>query len=452
MINRRKFIAGLGVASTLPLVSSAAPLSDGANSSNMTVPPVLTGPRINMARAMDVMAQLNLDALILGHETNFYYATGYMPITTKMGYGPRTFAIITRRHDQPNALVLPSFTYYYQLADMAAEHDFSAYMYSGFGDAEAEAGAEPNLMIFANRGLTAQDAIEANRETRTRQMASKYGAYFNAADAFKKALNDLGLTKGAIATDSAFAEQALAKTTPNINVLQADDVLRRIRPYKSEIEIALMRQAANANAEAAIAAVKQVRSGATYRELRHLFYAEAAKRGNTGVFMVVDRVSDELFDAPFRNGQSFLIDAVSHYNGYHGDYGRTVFIDEPNKELAKITHTIGRTWNEIRHAMKPGMKFSQITALGQQTLKKLGGNYAVSFNPHSVGLYHTDHVGKLPGAQFEDLVLEKGMIISVDCPLLESGIGGSAHLEDLTLITEDGSEAINNVGDQIILV
>ena len=42
------------------------------------------------------------------------------------------------------------------------------------------------------------------------------------------------------------------------------------------------------------------------------------------------------------------------------------------------------------------------------------------------------------------------MILSIDCPIIESGIGGSAHLEDLVLITADGSEAINDTAQQVI--
>ena len=44
------------------------------------------------------------------------------------------------------------------------------------------------------------------------------------------------------------------------------------------------------------------------------------------------------------------------------------------------------------------------------------------------------------------------MILSVDCPVRNTGIGGSAHLEDLTLITKDGAEQINDIGDRVIVV
>ncbi|MFA3792473.1 hypothetical protein AB6T38_15260 [Aliiglaciecola sp. SL4] len=61
-------------------------------------------------------------------------------------------------------------------------------------------------------------------------------------------------------------------------------------------------------------------------------------------------------------------------------------------------------------------------------------------------------MGKNSGAQSEDIILAKGMIISVDCPLLASAIAGSVHLKDLMLITVDASEAINHVGDQTIVI
>jgi len=44
------------------------------------------------------------------------------------------------------------------------------------------------------------------------------------------------------------------------------------------------------------------------------------------------------------------------------------------------------------------------------------------------------------------------MMLSVDLPVRQSGIGGSAHLEDLTLITRDGAVQINDIGDRTVIV
>lgn len=457
MIDRRLALTGLAAATGAVALSHAAQASDGneAGSSLLNIDAPMIGPRMNRAQAIKIMDQLGLDALILGSGINVYHATGYWPLTDRMGHAPSTFAVVTRRDDQPLAVVLSAFTYYYQLADVHRDQDYPAYIYTaptGEMDDNGEPLAAP-VTVFRDRKEVPLDRIEANRSSLAYTAEQDVGAWAGAKYAMAKALKDAGLNKAKIAVDHPTVRKLLEDAAPDASLTDADTALRRIRPIKSDIEIELMRRSSHANTEAALAAVKTVRAGATYQELRAEFYAEAARRGNRGVFLVIDRVSSDLYDAPFEDGQAFLIDAVSENQGYHGDYGRTVFIGEPSKAMAKATAAMGQSWTEVQHALKPGMRFSDIMALGKATLKKMGVDYTISFTPHSVGLYHTDHVGMAGAAAFrEDPVLEKGMIISVDCPLLEAGVGGSAHLEDLTLITEDGSEPIHDVGNQTILV
>ena len=90
--------------------------------------------------------------------------------------------------------------------------------------------------------------------------------------------------------------------------------------------------------------------------------------------------------------------------------------------------------------------------MGQEALRKMGADFSISFSPHSVGLYHTDHVGTMGSPPREDIVLEPRMILSVDCPMGATGMGGSSHLEDLMLITEDGAEPINSIGTNVVRV
>lgn len=457
MIDRRLAIKGLAASASASALGSQAK-ADGhmrqASSSPSYAMPRLE-PRMNIAQAYKVMEQLGLDAIVVGEGINLYHASGYWPITSRMGHAPSTFAIVTKDDTQPISLVLSSFTYYYQLADIHRTGDYPVYLYTaptGDVDDNGEPIAAP-VMVFRDREEVPMDPVESRRASLSYAAEQDRGAWAGAKYAMTKALKDLGLSKATLAVDHPTVKALLEDAAPNANLVDADTALRRIRPVKSELEIQFMRAASKANVEAAIEAVKTVRAGALYRELRAEFFAQTARRGNRGVFLVIDRVSAESFDAPFRDGQAFLIDAVSEFQGYHGDYGRTIFIGEPSKAMQKATKAMGDAWTEVRHALKPGMRFSEIIGLGQQTLKKMNADYTVSFTPHSVGLYHTDHVGMAGAAAFrEDPVLEKGMIISVDCPLLEAGVGGSAHLEDLTLITADGSEPIHDIGDQTILV
>jgi Xaa-Pro aminopeptidase len=50
------------------------------------------------------------------------------------------------------------------------------------------------------------------------------------------------------------------------------------------------------------------------------------------------------------------------------------------------------------------------------------------------------------------LVLEEGTVFSVDCPVLESGLGGTIHLEDLMLIRRDGAEPQHTIPESVIVV
>lgn len=458
MIDRRFAIKGLAAS------AGAAALAVNAHADNSAPTAATTSgslamprlePRMNMAQAYKIMDQLGLDALVVGQGINVYHASGYWPITARMGLPPFTFAIVARNEAQPVSIVLSSFTYYFQLADIHRTDDYPVYLYTA-PTGEVDENGDPIAMPvsgFPDREEVAMDPVESRRASLASAAEKERGAWAGAKYAMAKALKDLGLSKGTLAVDHPAGRALLNDAAPEARVVDADTALRYIRPVKSDLEIQFMRVASKANVEAAMEAVKSVRAGAMYREFRAEYFAQAARRGNRGVFLVVDRVSAETFDAPFRDGQAFLIDAVSEFQGYHGDYGRTVFIGEPAKAMQKATKAMGAAWTEVRHALKPGMRFSEIIALGQQTLKKMNANYTVSFTPHSVGLYHTDHVGGAGAAAFrEDPVLEKGMIISVDCPLLEAGVGGSAHLEDLTLITADGSEPIHDVGDQTIMI
>ncbi|MBL8644388.1 MAG: aminopeptidase P family protein [Rhodospirillaceae bacterium] len=418
------------------------------------LPAPIVGPRMNFAQADKVMALLGLDAIIVGGGTNLYHATGLDLSSPKMGHTPSVFAVITRNEKQRLSLIAPAFLYYYNVALESEGLNVPVYVYTSKVPGVMENG-EPKAApfeTFPDRKAAKFDFIESTRKSVVEATFAKDPAKPNAESAMRAALKDLGLMKGRIAVDHIAISKAMAEAAPEASVVDADDALRRIRPVKSAVEIELMRQAAFNNAEAAKEAVKVVRAGADVRELRANFFAAAALRGHRGVFMVIDRVSSPTYSAKFRDGQCFSIDCVSEYMGYHGDYARAVFVGEPPAAMKKVTDATGKAWDIVRENLKPGLKFSDVREIGKKALKGLNVDYNISFTPHSVGLYHSDHVGNTGLPPVGDMVLEPGMVLSVDCPLLESGAGGSSHLEDLTLITKDGFENLNDISGKTIVV
>jgi Xaa-Pro aminopeptidase len=269
--------------------------------------------------------------------------------------------------------------------------------------------------------------------------------------ALKTALGAHGLSAGKLGFDSLEAERLAGQAEPRTRLQPAPDLIRHMRLVKTPLELEFMRAASAATVTAALATARRMRTLGSLKKVRSQFNSEVSRLGNTPVFMVIDGVIAEDHDEPLAEGTTMLIDCVSHYRGYHADFGRTVFIGEPSQAMARRVRAMGTAWNELRSGLKPGLRFSEVRALGTQILSRIEPGMNVPFNPHSVGLAHSDQPRfALDGAPL-DVRLEPGMVISVDCPLLEASVRGTAHLEDLTLITADGSVPLHATGDQIIV-
>jgi Xaa-Pro aminopeptidase len=122
--------------------------------------------------------------------------------------------------------------------------------------------------------------------------------------------------------------------------------------------------------------------------------------------------------------------------------------------MRRGTTAIHTAWQEIRAQLRPGMRFVDVQRIGRESMKKQGADFSVNFTPHSVGLFHSDHPqpSVAEGRTVEGLMLEKNMVLSVDCPIMDTGMGGTCHLEDLVLIGEDGATPIHDVPPNILIV
>lgn len=453
MISRRTVLGTLAAGGAGALVAPAAGLAAPTMSLTPSVPPPVLGPRMNFEQADKIMAELGLDAIVVGAGTNLYHATGLDLTATKMGHTPGVYAVITRRDEQRLSLIAPAFLYYYTIAMDHRHLDYPAYLYRGPAQMvdDSELGMD-DLPLYPNLNEAPLDLIETTRLSIIERAVQAEAARPNLKFALANALKELGVAKGRIAADVEPVMRSVLDAAEDATVVSADDALRRIRPVKSAAEITLMRYAAQANADGALEAARAVRAGADVRELRAAYFTAVASRGMRGVFMVIDRVSSPTYEAQLRDGQCFSIDCVSEYMGYHGDFARAVHIGETSKGMRRVSELTGKSWDHVRERIKPGLKFSEVRRMGQEALRKMGADFSISFTPHSVGLYHADHVGNAGSPPREDIILEKNMVMSIDCPMGATGMGGSSHLEDLMLITDDGAEPINDTGSQTVMI
>ncbi|MBT6961875.1 MAG: M24 family metallopeptidase, partial [Rhodospirillaceae bacterium] len=205
---------------------------------------------------------------------------------------------------------------------------------------------------------------------------------------------------------------------------------------------------------AALATARSIEKGMSYYDIERRFGAECALRGSTITFILAGVTLGLLPDAEVVPGKPFLIDAVSNFREYHGDFARTIVLGEPSKAV-QLRAEAQRAAREATFAItKPGTKYSEIHAAGLAAYKKAGGNPdTLIVNPHSLGLQHTDqpYSDKNPWRGNEDLVLKKDMVITIDLPFIEVGFG-AGHNEDLLLVTEDGYEVMHSEEEPLVIV
>lgn len=382
---------------------------------------------LDRERAAAVLARHGLDALVFAHPLGVFHATGYeVPLfAARHSADAGARAVLPRDAGQPVALVMPAPIYYARHAQLHApgvgrDGGVVAFLHE-------DAAGEP--AVYRDRGLAPLDPLEQAREQATRRELARRPPQASAQAALEQALRQLGVAGGRVGFDHS---QAAA--------------VAELRAVKSAAEIARLRIAQRNTAEAALVAARAARAGASYRELRAVFNAEVARRGGAGVWMVVDRVITDAWDGRLRDGQAFYVDCVSQYAGYHGDYGRTVSLGEPAPAIRQATVAIHAAWQAVRERLRPGLSYREIQTIGYAALQAADRDLGVRITPHSVGLQHTD----LPYEA--DRKLEAGMVMSIDCPVIDTGLGGSAHREDLVLITPDGCELLNAPGEEVIVV
>ncbi len=406
-----------------------------------------TLPLLDRARTEAVLADHSLDALLLSHPLSVYHATGYdVPlVAARHSAHAGATAIVPRDPRQPIGLVMPGAHYYARYAqthptDGAAASGVVAFQH-------ADGSGEP--AIYRDRRLAPLDPLETARAAAATREAAARPLQASAQAALAAAARALGVAGGCIGVDAAPGStewSALPSALPAATIRDGTAAIAALRKVKSARELALLRIAQRNTAESAVLAARAARAGASFRELRTVFATEIARRGGLPVWMVVDRAITDSYEAALREGQVFYVDCVSQYAGYHGDYGRTVSLGEPTTIMRRTVRALHAAWEAISETLRPGLTYGDIRATGQAALNLVDRELGVRITPHSVGLQHTDIAFR------DNLTLEAGMVLSVDCPVVDTGLGGSAHREDLVLITPTGFELLNEPGEELIVV
>ena len=155
-------------------------------------------------------------------------------------------------------------------------------------------------------------------------------------------------------------------------------------------------------------------------------------------------------DSKLKDGDLILFDLGAQYKYYNGDISRTFPINGKFTERQKeVYNSVLYVNQRIIEEMKPGVKFLELNSLAKSLIAKECIKLGLIENEKDVDKYYYHSIGHSLGLDTHDVelrnrdvILEAGMVYTVEPGIYieEEGIG--IRIEDDILITEDGNEVL----------
>ena len=235
----------------------------------------------------------------------------------------------------------------------------------------------------------------------------------------------------------------------------ADGLVEQLRIVKSESEIALLRKAFEITSAAFEKVAPTIQAGQTEAEVAwkiHQAFVELGAEGPSFPTIVAAgthaaRPHHEPGERVIREGEPIVIDMGARYHGYCADLTRTVWVGEPDEKLREVYPIVAAAVEEAIERIQPGMTGADMDAAARSYIDARG--YGEAFNHglgHGVGV--RVHEGPSASKDSKD-VLAPGHVITVE-PGIYLPEWGGVRVEDVVLITEDGIEVLTTAPKQRI--
>lgn len=248
----------------------------------------------------------------------------------------------------------------------------------------------------------------------------------------------------------------LETVAPDIEWIEADDLVRSVRRIKSHRELECYRFAGETATIGVNVLMESLISGMSEREAAGEAAREVIRRGGR-IQMIGTNHGETLgFDQRFPlTGYSEDVPAVGDivtgtlhgalYQGYYLDPGRTAVRGTANVEQLRLIEAAGNIVHRLSDMLRPGVSLLDVAAEGDRMTAAFGGSISpimknFPFYGHGIGLgFELPRISTIMSRP-ED-VAEKGMVFGVEAFLSLDGVG-AAFFEDIIIIGEERNELL----------
>jgi Xaa-Pro aminopeptidase len=237
----------------------------------------------------------------------------------------------------------------------------------------------------------------------------------------------------------------------------ATGVLRGLRMIKDPAEIDILRQAGAAIDRVHARVPEFLVAGRTEADVAADIAEAIVAEGHSQVAFVIvgsgPHSADphhECSDRELRAGDVVVVDIGGACEpGYHSDSTRTYSLGEPSPEVAQQYSILQRAQQTAVGAVRPGVTAERVDAAARGVLAHAGlAEQFVHRTGHGIGLSVHEEPYIVAG---NELPLATGMAFSVEPGIYFPGQWG-ARIEDIVIVTEDGSMSVNNRPHELIVV
>jgi Xaa-Pro aminopeptidase len=404
---------------------------------------------LDRVRAERLMAECNLDALLLIQPESVTYASGALPgIAAFWRRAGAAMVLVPADAREPLAAIVgdlqaPEFRAASQIEDVRTHPiwvdvaDLRGVELEKVPITKALGGrAEPRPTTFDRERAIAQ---------------------------LRDVLAKRHLLHAAIGAEHAFLPQAdagaFAAALPSVRWSDASELVARLRMIKAPQEQEYLRLGGLA-AEAGVQALAQViRLGMGPEEMtgiwREAALAEAKALGapepvQTWAYMSVG--SDGFAPGgPAEAGDLIKVDVGCVVRGYSSDSARTFVLGEPSRAAAEVYSALQAAFVSGERELKPGVPLSRIHQVVIECMHAAGFTaYARGHFGHGVGASVWSEEWPFIGAD-SDVLIETGMVLAFETPWYIRGLG-ALMIEDQFSIGGDGARPLWSLPRDLVRV
>lgn len=267
-------------------------------------------------------------------------------------------------------------------------------------------------------------------------------------------LEDKGLGDGRIGIEkrhlTAIYYEELTKALPKAKIGAADKVFEHTRSIKTPGEIEKYRQAGLATERAILEAFQEAKVGDTERALLGAMKDKVTLFGASGIDFAILAAGDHSWhghpparERPLEPGDLMRVDFGAIWDGYGSDVARMAVVGEPSDEQREMYRKHRQVERKAIEFMRPGVRGCDVYKCCEEAYAESGIHYPGPHAGHGFGLAGHEIPMLQPYNQEE---FRPNMLICIEPVIMFKELGGF-QVEDLVLITEDGSKILTDYSD-----